>query len=214
MQQRTTLDPRWRTIHEDGSPFPAESRPSQEVFRTGVPQRDVIMGIYKPDGALAWISINAVPIFQPGDPSTTTVVMSFFDITERKRIGEALRIANEYLRLAVVVRDAHDAVTLQGLDGRIMAWNPGAVRMYGWSEAEALQMNVLERIPPAQHQNDLDRIHALSQAKTLEPFHTQRLTKDGAIVEVSIAATALQDEAGQVYAISTMERAVEGVHHD
>jgi PAS domain S-box-containing protein len=37
-----------------------------------------------------------------------------------------------------MVRDAHDAVTVQDLDGRILAWNPGAVRMYGWSEAEAL----------------------------------------------------------------------------
>ena len=214
MQQRTTLDPRWRTIHEDGSPFPAETRPSQEVFRTGVPQKDVVMGLERPDGTLAWISVNAMPIFAAGDPVPTTVVISFSDISERKRTTEALRIANEFLRLAVVVRDSHDAVTLQGLDGRILAWNPGAVRMYGWSETEALQMNALERIPPAQHLNALARIHALSQAKTLEPFRTQRLTKDGAIVDVSITATALLDEAGQVYAISTMERTVEGENHD
>jgi PAS domain S-box-containing protein len=214
IRERTTLDPRWRTIHEDGSPFPAETRPSQTVFRTGVPQKDVIMGITKPDGTLAWISVNAEPICAAGEAVPKSVVISFSDITERRRIAEALRVANDYLRLAVVVRDVHDAVTLQGLDGRMLAWNPGAERMYGWSEAEALQMNVLARIPPAQQQNALARIHALSQAKTIEPYHTQRLTKGGAVVEVSINATALLDEAGQVYAISTTERAIEGENHD
>jgi two-component system CheB/CheR fusion protein len=53
------------------------------------------------------------------------------DITERKHAEESLRKANELLRLAVVVRDAHDAITVQDLEGRIIAWNPGAVRMYG-----------------------------------------------------------------------------------
>ncbi len=69
-------------------------------------------------------------------------VISFVDITEMKQTKEALRKANEMLRLAVVVRDAHDAITVQDMDGRILAWNPAAVRMYGWSEAEALMMNV------------------------------------------------------------------------
>jgi two-component system CheB/CheR fusion protein len=59
----------------------------------------------------------------------------------------ALAAANRQLRLAVVVRDASDAITVQDLEGRITAWNPGAQRLYGWSEDEALQMNVRDRIP-------------------------------------------------------------------
>jgi two-component system CheB/CheR fusion protein len=42
------------------------------------------------------------------------------------RTREALRKANELLRLAVVVRDATDAITVQDLEGRTIAWNPGA----------------------------------------------------------------------------------------
>ena len=38
----------------------------------------------------------------------------------------------------VYLGDAYDAITVQDLDGRILTWNPGAVRMYGWSESEAL----------------------------------------------------------------------------
>jgi two-component system CheB/CheR fusion protein len=133
-------------------------------------------------------------------------VITFVEITEIKRIEEALRQANEMLRLAVVVRDAHDAITVQDLEGRIIAWNPGAVRMYGWSEAEALALNVRDRIPQQQREAALTKLYQLSMDEKLEPYRTQRLTKDGASVEVSIISSALINEAGQLYAIATTER--------
>ena len=98
-----------------------------------------------------------------------------FDITETVQAREALRQANDLRRLAVVVRDAHDAITVQDLEGRILAWNPGAVRMYGWSEAEALAMNDRERIPAALGADHLARLVRLSRAETLEPVVTQRV---------------------------------------
>ena len=214
LQERMTLDPRWQTIHEDGSPFPQEARPSQETFRTGRVQKDVVMGIYKPDGTLAWTSVNAVPIFAPGDPVPTTVVISMTDITERKRMQDALSQSSEDRRLAVVLRDAHDAMTLHTLNGRILAWNPAAKRMYGWSEAEALQMNLLDRVPPEQRELALERLAQLGQAQVLEPYRSQRLTQQGTVVEVSVTATALRNAAGEVYAIATTERLVQGNGND
>ena len=133
-------------------------------------------------------------------------VITFVEITEIVRTREALRKANELLRLAVVVRDAFDAITVQDLDGRIIAWNPGAVRMYGWSEAEALTMNVRDRIPPALREKALVSAHQLSQAETLEPYQTQRIAKDGSIKDVSLTSTALVNELGHMYAIATTER--------
>jgi two-component system CheB/CheR fusion protein len=134
------------------------------------------------------------------------VVITFVDITEMERTREALRKANDLLRLAVVVRDSRDAVTVQDLEGRILAWNPGAVRIYGWSEAEALEMNVSSRIPEEQREEALARIHQLSQAEILETYRTQRIAKDGRVLEISLTSTALVNEAGKVYAIATTER--------
>jgi two-component system CheB/CheR fusion protein len=134
-------------------------------------------------------------------------VITFAEITEMQQAREALlRQANELLRLAVVVRDAHDAITVQDPDGRILAWNPGAVRLYGWSEAEALVMNVRDRIPEGLREDALAKMHQLSQAEILEPYLTQRITKEGALVEVSMISTALVNEVGQMYAIATTER--------
>jgi two-component system CheB/CheR fusion protein len=152
-----------------------------------------------------WYTMRILP-YRTLDNVIEGAVITFVDITEMVRTREALLKANVQLRLAVVVRDAFDAITVQDLEGRILAWNPSAVRMYGWSEAEALGMNVRERIPPALREQALARVHQLSQAKILESYSTQRLTKDGARVDVSLTSTALVNETGQVYAIATTER--------
>lgn len=136
-------------------------------------------------------------------------VITFVDITEIKRIEDVLEQASTELRLAVVVRDAFDAITMQDLTGRIRAWNPAAVRMYGWSEAEALLLNVRERIPAALRDDELARFDQLHRPETLPPQLTQRITRDGAVLDVWVSASALLNDAGQVYAIATTERASE-----
>ena len=214
LQECGTFDPLWRTIREDGSPFPRETCPSEEAFHTGVAQKDVVMGIYRPDGTLAWISSNAVPIFEPGAASPALVVVSCIDITERKRLQDQLNQASEDRRLAVVLRDAHDAITVQELDGHTLAWNPAAQRIYGWSEAEALQMNLMQRVPPELRVAALERLAQLGRSQVLEPYRTQRLTKQGTVLEVSVTATALRNAAGEVYAVATTERVIKGGSDD
>jgi two-component system CheB/CheR fusion protein len=152
-----------------------------------------------------WYTMRIQP-YRTLDNVIEGIVFTFADITEMKRVEEALRKANELTRLAVVVRDAHDAITVQDMDGRILAWNPGAARMYGWSEAEALMMNVRDRIPEGLREEALAKVHQLSLAEILVPYRTQRITKEGAVVEVSMISTALVNEAGQMYAIATTER--------
>jgi two-component system CheB/CheR fusion protein len=133
-------------------------------------------------------------------------VLTFVDITDRKHIEQALAEANKLARLAVVVRDAHDAITVQDMAGRIIAWNPGAVRLYGWTEDEALGMNVAQRIPATLNEKAMDVLQQLSRAEVLAPYLTQRLKRDGSMLEAWITATALLDEQGLQYAVATTER--------
>ena len=91
MKGRTTLNPGWQAIHEDGSPFPGESFPTAVTLRTGQPCSDVVMGIHKPTGELTWISINCQPLFREGEHSPYAVVASFEDITVPKRTEEMLK---------------------------------------------------------------------------------------------------------------------------
>jgi PAS domain S-box-containing protein len=97
MMGRTSHDPRWRAIHENGSPFPGETHPPVVTLRTGRPCTDVVMGVHKPDGTLTWISVNAQPLFEADGRTLAGVVASFEDITDRKRTEELLRQTTEQL---------------------------------------------------------------------------------------------------------------------
>ena len=154
-----------------------------------------------------WYTMRILP-YRTLDNVIEGAVISFVDTSETVKTRVALFKAHELLRLAVVARDALDAITVQDLSGRTLAWNPGAVRMYGWSEAEALQINVRERIPQVQREEALATLRRVSQAEILEPYRTERLNKQGDVIAVSIISTALLNEAGEVYAIATTERAI------
>jgi two-component system CheB/CheR fusion protein len=136
-------------------------------------------------------------------------VITLTNITELKRAQALLRESEAQRRLAVVVSDNYDAITVQDLKGRILAWNPAAERMFGWNEAEALAMNTLECIPENKRKLELTQLQQLCRSEVLEAYRTQRLTKNGQVVDVWLTATALVDEAGEVYAIATTERLIQ-----
>lgn len=95
---RTPVEEEPRALHEDGSPFPGNEHPAMTALRTGREVRDVVMGIFNPrEGVYRWISVNAVPLFRPGETSASQVYTMFDDITGRKQADDKIRQLNEQL---------------------------------------------------------------------------------------------------------------------
>ncbi len=90
LKGKSSYDPGWRAIREDGSPFPAEEHPVVMTLKTGLPQSNVIMGVHTPAGALTWISINVQPIFKEGMATPYRVVATMHNVTERKLVDEKI----------------------------------------------------------------------------------------------------------------------------
>ena len=122
------------------------------------------------------------------------------DITGRKQAEEKIR------RLATVVRDSSDAITIQDFDGRITAWNRGAELMYGYSEAEALLANIERLTAPGKVEEQKEFTRRLMAGEAITAFETQRLTKDGRVLEVWLTVTKLMDDAGKPVGIASTER--------
>lgn len=91
MKGLTSIDPRWRVIHEDGRPFPGETHPAMITLQTGKSVSNVVMGVHKPSGGLTWILVNSEPIISHDGESVSAVVASFTDITDLKQMSEALK---------------------------------------------------------------------------------------------------------------------------
>ena len=128
------------------------------------------------------------------------VVVSFIDITEQR--DGALRAK----RLATVLEDSNDAVTLQAFDGRILAWNKGAERMYGYSEAEVLDLPAVI-LTPERRRAETENLLERAKRDELEPsLETQRVTKDGRVLDVALTMTVLHDADGKTELLATTER--------
>jgi two-component system CheB/CheR fusion protein len=188
-----------------------------------------------------WFQMHVMP-YRTVDNVIDGVVITFFDITELKKVKDDLensrnvmekkveertadlKVLNKKLsmeieererreadlrRMAVVVRDSNDAITIQDLKGNILAWNRGAEKMYGWSEAEAMNMNIRDIIQKEQRKEALDHIKKAAEEE-VPSFETRRITKDGRMLDVWMVVTKLVDDKGRTTSIATTERDITG----
>jgi two-component system CheB/CheR fusion protein len=164
------------------------------VFRTSTPQEKQVQ---TPDGR--WWNRRITP-YRTLDNRIEGVVLTFTDVTQVKQADEQAR------RLATVLLDSNDAVCVHDFEGKITAWNRGAEKMTGYSEAAALQLNVEQMIPEELRASLRSDWEKLRRGERIDSWETQRTTKDGRILDVWVTATALKDEMGRPVAIATTER--------
>ncbi|TVQ96815.1 MAG: PAS domain S-box protein [Desulfovibrionales bacterium] len=91
MRGKTSMDPRWKMIDEDGTAVPGEDHPAMIALHTGETVGPVVRGIFRPDkNAHVWLSITAIPLFQPGESKPFQAYATFEDITARKQAEQKL----------------------------------------------------------------------------------------------------------------------------
>lgn len=89
MQGKSSLDPEWKTVYEDGREFPAAYHPATKALRSGKSIDDITMGVYHPqERQYRWIIVSSKPRFLPGEDRPYQVYTTFTDITERRRASQ------------------------------------------------------------------------------------------------------------------------------
>jgi PAS domain S-box-containing protein len=199
---RISSELRWRTIHEDGSPFPEEDYPVTVTLRTGQPLKNVVMGVYKPVGDLRWLSINSQPLIRPDESQPYAVVASFADITAFKQQEIALRNAQH--RYRALFEQSHDAVFILDLDGRHIEANRRAAEMLGYTLAEMQELSA-EQITaePVKSEKMFERLLAGEHLPIYERYFRR---KDGSLMPVELKAELVRDVKGNPLHIQSIVR--------
>ncbi len=122
------------------------------------------------------------------------------EIRERTRTQE---IAH---RLAAAVKFSDDAIVSQALDGTITAWNPGAEKLFGYTESEMIGGCTKRLVPEDRAGEDAVVIERIRQGEHVEHFETLRLRKDGAQIDVSVTISAIRDVSDRLIGISRIAR--------
>ncbi len=122
----------------------------------------------------------------------------------RLRVGQEVLVATlraseaTSASLAAIVDASDDAIISETATGKIVTWNRGAERLFGYRADEAIGQDV-RMIVPDERSNEIDRnLATLARGQRIAPFDTERLRKDGTRVQVSIAASLTYDSARSV----------------
>jgi PAS domain S-box-containing protein len=162
------------------------------------------------------VEISLSPVFTD---KGTFVLSAIRDISDRKRIAEELRRANEELhrrtteqlgeyraRLATIIDSSDDAIIAKDLNGVITSWNKGAERIYGYAPDEIIGKHI-SVLAPSDRQNEVPEIlRRIAQGEHIEHFESARVTKDGRQLDVSISVSPLRDTKDEIIGASVIAR--------
>lgn len=107
---------------------------------------------------------------------------------------------------AAIVNSVEAVVISKTLDGTVLSWNPAAERIFGWSATEMIGQSI-RRIIPADRQSEEDRIlERVAKGEGSIRLRTQRLRRDGSLVQLDIMVSPVRDRNGQVIGASKIGR--------
>lgn len=173
----------------------------QRLVRGDLDTYDLEKRYVKKDGSLVWVLLTVSVVREPrGDPSFFMVQIQ--DISRRKAAEADQRW------LAAVVDSMGDALVGLDAEGRVLSWNPGAERLYGYSAREMLGKSDAQLLPPGSDDVVLGTLLRAPTSHDVFRFDAQRQRKDGTLVEVSITAARVHDVAGATLGWSLVVRDV------
>lgn len=143
MQGRTSTDPRWKTIKEDGSDYHGDDHPAMVALRTGKSIRHEIMGVFHPnENDYRWIIVNAVPEFKGGQKEPFRVYATFTDITDRKRHEKMIKEQKDFLE--TLLQTIPNPVFYKNTEGKYTGCNKAFEKFVGLSLDDIIGKTVFD----------------------------------------------------------------------
>jgi PAS domain S-box-containing protein len=158
------------------------------------------------NGRVIPIEDSAAPI-RDAQGKVAGAVMVFHDVSDRRRVEDALRASEERLRgLAAIVESSDDAIISKTLEGVITTWNHGAERIFGYTTEEVIGKPVTLLIPPSQIDEEPAILQKLRRGERINHYETVRVRKDGTLLDVSLTVSPVKDSNGTIIGASKIAR--------
>lgn len=123
-----------------------------------------------------------------------------YQLTERDKNALLLK------KYAAIIESSDDAIISKSLEGKILSWNKGAERLFGYQAQEVIGHSMRMLIPDDRKNEEDVILGRISRGERVEHFETQRLHKDGHLIDISSTISPITDAAGKVVAASKIAR--------
>ncbi|NVN90062.1 MAG: PAS domain S-box protein [Desulfuromonadales bacterium] len=200
----SSVDVEENTIHENGEKFPGMEHPAMVALRTGITVRGVIMGVFNPKmDEYRWISIDAVPVFHPGETAPSEVFTVFEDITERRQVEKALQASEQRIQQALRVSRSFTFDWLPDTDHVQRSASCGEILNLTGDEAlNDTGEHFIQQIHPDDRVGFLDILHKLTPANSSYVTEYRVIRNDGSEIMLEEVGH------GTFYNSGTLERLV------
>jgi PAS domain S-box-containing protein len=146
-----------------------------------------------------WIKSRGTVFFDK-ESAPTRFIGTVFDITDIKEADEKSAM------LSAIIQSSYDAIISKDLEGRINSWNDAAERMFGYRSDEMIGESIFKLIPPDNYEEEQQILFRLKNGERLEHFETQRLKKDGKLLDISLTISPIKNGQGLITGLSKIAR--------
>nr|WP_173931178.1 PAS domain S-box protein [Chelativorans sp. Marseille-P2723] len=182
----------------DEAPLSPEDLPAARTIRTGKPLDGVELIARRLDGNSVRGVVYTMPLFGMGHLTGTVNIV--VDITERHKAQV------ESAHLAAIVSSSSDAIISKTPDGIIRSWNEAARQIFGWEANEIVGQHVTTIIPRELHHQEAEILGRLHKGERIAHFETERITKDGRRIDISLTVSPIYDSSGRIVGASKVAR--------
>ncbi len=120
--------------------------------------------------------------------------------------AESMQIEEWQARLAAIVESSDDAIISKTLEGRILSWNAGAQRLFGYRPEEAIGRSISIIIPPDRQDEERSILERLRRGERIDHYETVRVSKQGRPIDISLTISPIRDGSGRVVGASKIAR--------
>lgn len=108
--------------------------------------------------------------------------------------------------LAAIVDSSLDAIVGKDLNGIVTSWNAGARNIFGYRADEMIGTSIAQLMPGGSHDENEVILDRLRRGERIDHLETVRRTKEGALIDVSIAVSPIRDDRGRLLGVSEIAR--------
>jgi two-component system, cell cycle sensor histidine kinase and response regulator CckA len=124
------------------------------------------------------------------------------DVSERRQGQETAAL------LAAIVESSDDAIVSKTLEGKVLTWNAGAERMYGYTAAEIVGRSIYALVPERLQQDEERILGQVARGEHVHHYETVRCRKDGKEIDISLALSPIRDAGGTITGASSIQREI------
>jgi PAS domain S-box-containing protein len=155
--------------------------------------------IVRADLTVVDVSVVASPMLQAGVAAFNIVLR---DVSETKHLLAA------QAKLVAIIKSSPDAILTTSLDRTVTSWNPAAEALYGYAADEMIGSSIEVLAPPGHEGESRELTDRILAGDAIAQYDTQRVRKNGSLVDVALTLFPIRDEGGDVSGISVVAQDV------